>query len=93
MAVFKLPLHHGIVDVRQDDQLIEVLPHTPQTRLFRQSSAARCGLLRHQVADPQLLRLNVFDLFLSVLGENLPGFLEALVRELFEGHFWGLLQR
>jgi hypothetical protein len=67
LAILELPLHYWVVDVREDDQVIQVLPHTPQASFFRLGSTTHSRVLLHQVLDPQLLRLDVLYLLLAVL--------------------------
>lgn len=92
LSVLKLPLDHGVVDVGQDDQIVEVLLHAPYPGLLVGGAAAHGRVLFHDVPNALLLRFDGGQLLLPVLQQDLARLLEALVGELLKGHFWRLVE-
>lgn len=86
-AVFKLALHNRIINVRQNLQLLNMLPQARQSQLLHPLAPLQLARIqRLQPLNLGQLRAYRLDLLLPIGADDGPRLLEALVGELLEGH-------
>lgn len=87
IPVLKSSLDIGIIDVRQNLQVLKLGEHAPQPPLLvHLASGKGVWVSLPETCDPVSLRLNLLKLLCSVGDEDLSCFLEALVGEFIEGN-------
>lgn len=75
--------NNGIVNIRQNLQILQPLLHTPQP--MRLPRILVLPKLQFQSLDPLPLHPNLLHLLRPILLQHLPRLLKALVRQLVEG--------
>lgn len=85
MAILKLLLDHGIIDISQDLQPLQLPPHAVEAPLLVLLSTTDASILLFQARYPSPLVLDLLDLVGTVGREHLTRFLKALVGQLLEG--------